>query len=94
MGPALLAGALLTSVWASTAGEPPAAAAAGVVAATPGVTDLGPGWSERKIVFAIDPLDQPTAIVNEAPSREPANRERLLARVTAAIGEQGAVGIG
>jgi hypothetical protein len=60
----------------------------------PRITDLGAGWSERKIVFAVDPLDQPAETVNEMVDQDASKRSRLLTQVTSAAQKEGAVGYG
>jgi hypothetical protein len=68
--------------------------ALGVVSVAPRVSDLGAGWTERKIIFAVDPLDQPMETVNEWVSQDSGNRSRLLTQVRAALEQVGAVGVG
>jgi hypothetical protein len=87
-------GVLLAYVPLAPAAEPSAAKTAGSVAVAPQIADLESGWTERKIVFAVDPLDEPSENVNEAASRDPSNRQRLLAQVRKEMQEQGSVGIG
>lgn len=94
LGRSGLLGVLLVSVAFAAAAEPPTAKVAGCVAVAPRIADLGPGWTERRIVFAVDPLDQPAELVNEAASRDPSNRKRLLVQVRKQMQEQGALGIG
>jgi hypothetical protein len=66
----------------------------GVVSIAPAISDLGAGWTERKIVFAVDPLDQPSETVNEWVSQDSGNRNRLLTQVRAGLEQVGAVGMG
>ena len=90
----ILLGVLAGILVPAPAAESSTAKPAGVVAIAPGVEALGSGWVERRVVFAIDPLDQPPETVNAAASRDASNRSRLLAQVRAGMKQHGAVGTG
>jgi hypothetical protein len=66
----------------------------GVVLVAPEVSDLGAGWTERRIVYAVDPLDEPAETVNESASQDSANRSRLLTQVRVELEQASAVGMG
>jgi hypothetical protein len=94
LGRSGLLGVLLVIAAFAPAAEPPTAKGVGSVAVAPRIADLGSGWTERRIVFAMDPLDQPSELVNEAANRDPSNRKALLVQVRKQMQEQGALGIG
>ena len=85
---------MLSTACRSAAGHAPPTNQPGVVQVAPRVEDLGSGWTERRIVFGVDPLDQPAETANELVSRDLSNRSRLLAQVKVAMQEQGSVGMG
>lgn len=87
-------GTLLAIVCCSGEAESSVENTAGIVAAAPQIVDLGPGWNERRIVFASDPLDQPSETVPAAVSMDPSDRRRFLARMKAAMEGLEAVGMG
>jgi hypothetical protein len=82
---------LTTTLWPGTIGAQ-RVSGAGVVAVAPRLDDLGSDWTQREIVFAVDPLDQPPETVNEAAGRDQTNRRALLAQVKAGMESEGAAG--
>jgi len=66
----------------------------GVMSVAPDVSDLGAGWSEKRVVYAVDPVDQPAETVNDSASQDPENRDRLLAQVKAEMVRVGVDGMG
>jgi hypothetical protein len=68
-------------------------AATGVVSVAPQITDLGAGWGGRKLIFAIDPIEQPAEFVNEFASQNPTNREAIVRTVRKALADSGSVGM-
>ena len=75
------------------ASEPSATATAGVVSVAPQIPDLGAGWGERKLVFAIDPIEQPAEFVNGFASQNPTNREAMVQTVRKTLATNGSVGM-
>jgi hypothetical protein len=73
--------------------EPSSAPLAGLVAVAPTAHELGAGWVERHLVFAIDPNEQPEEFVNEAASRDPKNRAAIVETVRTALSRNGSVGM-
>jgi hypothetical protein len=63
----------------------------GVELVAPEVSDLGAGWTEKRVVYAVD---QPAETINESASQDPANRTRLLAHLKTEMEQAGAVGMG
>ena len=89
----VLVGAWLGSLVPALAVEPSPTATAWVVSVAPQIPDLGAGWGERKLVFAIDPIEQPAELVNEFASQNPTNREAIVHTVRKALATNGAVGM-
>jgi ankyrin repeat protein/LysM repeat protein len=75
------------------ASEPSTTATAGVVSVAPQIPDLGAGWGERKLVFAIDPIEQPAEFVNGFASQNPTNREAMVQTVRKTLATNGSVGM-
>jgi len=85
--------ALLGSLVPALASEPSATATAGVVSVAPQIPDLGAGWGEKKLVFAIDPIEQPAEFVNGFASQNSTNREAIVQTVRKALATNGSVGM-
>jgi hypothetical protein len=85
--------ALLGSLGPALAAEQSATATAGVVSVAPQILGLGAGWGERKLVFALDPIEQPAEYVNEFASQNPTNREAIVQTVRKALATNGGVGM-
>jgi hypothetical protein len=76
------------------AAEPSATATAGVVSVAPQASELGAGWGEREVIFAIDPLEQPAEYVNTIPVKDPTKRAKsMLEDVRKALARNGSVGM-
>jgi hypothetical protein len=89
----LLVGALLGSIGSARPAES-STAAKGVVSVAPQASELGAGWGERKMIFAIDPLEQPAEYVNTLPVKDPAKRAKsILEDVLKALARNGSVGM-
>jgi hypothetical protein len=54
-------------------------------------SELGVGWGERRVVYAIDPLEQPTERVNPQASEDPTNRAAIVRTVRDALARNGSV---
>jgi hypothetical protein len=87
----LLVGALLGSIGFARPAES-STAATGVVSVAPQASELGAGWGEREIIFAIDPLEQPAEYVNTIPVKDPTKRAKsILEDVRKALARNGSV---
>jgi hypothetical protein len=82
--------ALITPVLlAESSSAPPV----GVVAVAPTTHELGAGWAERRLIFVIDPNEQPDEFVNAAASHDPKNRAAIVQTVRRALSRNGSVGM-
>jgi hypothetical protein len=89
-----LIGALLGSLVPARPAESSTAAGTGVVSVAPRNSELGAGWGEREVIFAIDPLEQPAEYVNTIPVKNPTQRARsILEDVRKALARNGSVGM-
>jgi hypothetical protein len=85
--------ALLGSLVPALAAEQSATARAGVVSVAPQIPDLGEGWGERNLIFAIDPIEHTAEFVNEFAGQNPTNREAIVQTVRKALAMNGSVGM-
>jgi len=87
-----LIGALLGSIVPARPAESSTAAGTGVVSVAPRNSELGAGWGEREVIFAIDPLEQPAEYVNTLPVKDPTKRAKsILEDVRKALARNGSV---
>ena len=90
----LLVGALLGGIVPARPAESSTAAGTGVVSVAPRNSELGAGWGEREVIFAIDPLEQPVEYVNTMPVKDPTKRARtMLDDGRKALARNGSVGM-
>jgi hypothetical protein len=88
----LLLGIVLANIVPAAPAE--SSTSSGVVSVAPQISELGAGWGERRVIFAIDPLGQPAEFVNAYASQNPTNRALIVRDVRKALTDNGSVGIG
>ena len=87
----LLLGAVLGNMVPAAPAE--SSTSSGVVSVAPEISELGAGWGERNVIFAIDPLEQPAEFVNAHASQNPTNRASIVQLVRKSMSLNGSVGM-